>query len=103
MKTFIAAAFASLAFAATPAAAEELATTTISVSYADLDLTAPAGQATLEGRVSAAIQRVCGKPDTRNLKSMTAWQDCTSAAREQAASQVALAAPFADVALASRF
>lgn len=49
---------ATLATAATPAAADEKSTT---VSYADLDLTDPADFATLEQRVAAAARRVCSR------------------------------------------
>ena len=44
------------AVAANPAHAQ-----TRIVSYADLDLTSPAGQATLDRRLNTAIRQVCGR------------------------------------------
>jgi UrcA family protein len=54
----------SLVAVSTPASAE---TQSISVPYADLDLTNPAGVVTLEGRIAAAAKRICGRPDARRV------------------------------------
>jgi UrcA family protein len=52
------------AFAATPAAADLGGRR---VSYADLDLTTPAGIAALDARLDQAVRRVCGDPYPRDL------------------------------------
>lgn len=46
------------------------------VSYADLDLTTPAGQATLDGRLQAAVRQVCGRAFPRDLHSVKAVRNC---------------------------
>ena len=76
---------------------------TVSVGYADLDLTAPAGSAALEQRIAAAVKEVCAKPDMRNLKAMTAWEECKASARLGALDQLSLVTPYEDVELASLF
>lgn len=74
------------------AQAAEVETVTVAVSYADLDLTTEAGQATLDARIGAAVKEVCAKPDvTRNLKAMTAWADCRKSAAASAFEQVGAA------------
>ena len=76
----IAALLASGAVAA-PAAAESIA---VAVSYADLDLSSPAGATALKHRIAAAAERVCQKPHIRDLKAMERWQACKVAARADA-------------------
>ena len=50
-----------LLLTAAPAVAEEPKTATTSVAYSDLDLSRPAGVATLMKRLSQASDRVCGE------------------------------------------
>ena len=63
----------SLAVIATPAMAE---TRTITVPYADLDLAAPAGMATLQTRVDAAARQICVKAKVRRIADVTDQQKC---------------------------
>ncbi|WP_336978752.1 UrcA family protein [Altererythrobacter fulvus] len=71
---------------ATPAAAEEV---TVTVTHTDLDLTTSAGKKALETRVAAAIKVACVKPETRDLKTMQAWESCKSSAKSGAEEQLA--------------
>ena len=48
------------------------------VSYADLDLTSPAGQAALDRRLNAAIRQVCGRPFPIDLQTHRQVQQCRS-------------------------
>lgn len=73
------------AFAA-PAAAEEV---TVEVTHTDLDLTTAAGKKALETRVAAAIKVACAKPESRDLKTMQAWESCKSSAKSEADEQLA--------------
>lgn len=82
------------------AAADEV---TVSVGYADLDLTAPAGSAALDQRIDAAVRKVCAKPDMLNLKAMTAWEECKASARLGALDQLVIASPYEGLELASVF
>ena len=60
--------------AVSPASAES----TQVVSYADLDLTSPAGQAALDRRLNAAIRQVCGRPFPIDLQTHRQVQQCRS-------------------------
>lgn len=55
----------SLAVLPTPASAQ---TTSVTVPIADLDLSTEAGRATLERRVEAAKDRVCGQVEERKVR-----------------------------------
>lgn len=76
---------ASLIFAAVapaaPAAAESVA---VQVSYGDLDLASPAGSKVLAQRVDAT----CERPDIRDLKSVSTWEQCKDSARNSAMEQL---------------
>lgn len=61
---FALAAFSAVAVTATSASAEP---TSIAVSYADLDLSTPAGMKQLEGRIESASQRICGQVEVRRI------------------------------------
>jgi UrcA family protein len=100
--TCLAALAASVAFAA-PAAAEDAITASVTVSYADLDVTAPADAAKLDQRIEAAAEDVCVKPDIRDLKAMASWQACKDGAVAGAQEQLSLLAPFDSIELASAF
>ena len=86
--------------AAPAAAADE---TTVTVPYADLNLASPAGAAALEARIDAAVEEVCVRPDIRNIKAMTAWEECKASAKLDALDQLSIASPYEDVELASVF
>jgi len=87
---------------ATPAfAADE--TVSVTVPYADLDIADPAGAEALSDRIDSAAEKVCSRPDLRNLKAMVAFEECKAAAMADAMEQLSLVNPYADVALASRF
>jgi UrcA family protein len=66
------------------------------VSYADLNLNTPGGQAVLVARIHRAAQEVCGpEPDSRDLKRLVPYRACmkqsvdTAVAAIPSASQVA--------------
>ena len=73
----------------------------VAVGYADLDLTAPAGAAALHRRIEAAVDKVCARPELRDLKGMTAWEECRAAALTDAMEQLSTLAPTDNPALAS--
>ncbi len=83
------------------AAADE--TVTVTVPYADLDVADPAGADALTQRIDAAVDKVCARPDIRDLKAMVAWEECKAAAHAGALEQLSLTNPYADLALASVF
>lgn len=87
---------------ATPSIAADT-TASVTVSYADLDVADPAGANALTQRIDAAVEKVCHRPDIRNLRGMVAWEECKAGALAGAMEQLSLAAPYADVAFASRF
>lgn len=97
------AALAASAMFAVPAAAEDTATASVAVSYADLDLTVAADAAKLDQRLDAAADDVCAKPDIRDLKAMATWQACKDAALAGAQEQISFLAPFDGIELASNF
>lgn len=73
---------ASLTFATVaPAAAESVV---VQVPYADLDLASPAGTKVLAQRVEA----ICERPDIRDLKSVSTWEQCKESARTSAMEQL---------------
>lgn len=86
--------------AALPAAAEDF---TVSVSYADLDLTAPEGAVALAHRIDAAVGKACERPHLRDLKGMVAWEECKASAIAAAQDQLSVLEPYASIELASRF
>src|SRR4051812_40555840 len=96
--TVLAAALAGLT--AFPVAAEEAS---LSVSYADLDLTKPAGTQVLEARVDKALDKVCANPDLRELKAAKEFEACKAEGRDAAMEQLSLRNPFDGIALASAF
>lgn len=58
-----------------------------SVSYADLNLSTPAGIEKLEGRVNGAIRAICGSMP-HNLGENRLWKRCVAEARQSAAPQM---------------
>ena len=75
MHKLIVPALAALSLAVLPAQAPAQ-TTTITVPIADLDLSTEAGRATLEGRVRAAIVRICGTVEVRNIRQSADREKC---------------------------
>jgi UrcA family protein len=99
--TVLAAAALAGGFATPACAAAE--TVSVTVPYADLDVANPAGADALSQRIDSAVEKVCHRPDMRNLKGMVAWEECKAAALAGAMEQLSLVQPYADVDLASRF
>jgi len=87
---------------ATPAVAADEAVSVI-VPYADLDIADPAGADALTQRIDSAVEKVCHRPDIRDLKAMVAWEECRAEALAGAMEQLSLNAPYANVEFASRF
>ena len=58
------------------------------VPYGDLDISTEAGRATLEARISGAVERVCGKAFKGSLAEVAVVEDCRAAAMEDAMAQV---------------
>ena len=101
LATVLAAAALAGSFATPAVAAEEIVSGVVPVG--DLDVADPAGADTLTQRIDAAGEKVCHRPDIRNLKGMVAWEECKADALAGAMEQLSLVDPYADVALASRF
>jgi UrcA family protein len=76
----------SLGASTTPAFAE---TASVTVAYADLDLSAPGGIATLKGRIEAATKRICGSADIRNMHDVADQQRCMREVNNAADKQIA--------------
>lgn len=76
IRTFVPIVMALSAAISTPAIAQ-----TRVVSYADLDLTSPAGQAAFENRIDNAIRQVCGSAWPLDLQSQHQMQRCRSQTR----------------------
>lgn len=90
MNKFVAMLAAAAAVAAgTPAAATDTATRTVKVRYADLDLSTRAGRATLDRRIDAALEQVCGSlgPTVNNEERVIAT--CRTEAAARIASRIA--------------
>lgn len=89
MKTIaMALAAASLSLtAALPASAQE---SRVTVNYGDLDLASPAGSEALFGRLVTSVRAACERPDIRDLKAVTAWEDCKDRAMSSALEQLAV-------------
>ena len=75
---------------ATPAAAE---TVSVTVNFEDLDLTSPAGVATLDQRIAAAVEQVCAKAEPRLLWGKMAWEECKAASLADAKRQQSAIVP----------
>ena len=64
---------------------------TVTVSYADLNLSNQAGVKVLNRRVAAAITKVCGEVDPKNLSEAGYITKCRAAAKMNTAQQIASA------------
>lgn len=88
MRNIILGAFAALvAAAAVPATAAEPASRTI--SYADLDLATAHGRATLDRRIAAAVEALCGSYAGAPGWAVPEIDRCRAAARTSAETQLA--------------
>jgi UrcA family protein len=76
---------AALVAAAAPAFAQDAVSDIVerNVSYADLDLSAPAGVAALDQRIDTAVTQVCGRADLHDLGAWKAMQQCRADARSK--------------------
>jgi UrcA family protein len=76
---------AALCAAAAPALAQELDADILqrTVSYADLDLSSPAGVAAFDRRIDTAVTEVCGHLDHYDLKAQRAILNCRHDARSK--------------------
>jgi len=99
--TVLAAAALAGSFASPAFAADE--GLSVIVPYSDLDVADPAGAETLAQRIDSAVERVCPRPDLRNLKAMGSWEACKAEALAGAMEQLSLVQPYAEVEFASRF
>ena len=70
---------------AVPAAAQDASVT---VAYSDLDITSPAGAQTLAQRFEAGVDAVCARPDIRDVKAMSEFSACKTAAVSSATQQL---------------
>ncbi|MDE2181927.1 MAG: UrcA family protein [Alphaproteobacteria bacterium] len=74
---------------ATPMRAADWNRQEVTVSYADLDLSHPAGAAALLERLQAASQAVCGgMPNIRDLAAMARFKACRRQAMDRAVASV---------------
>ena len=71
--------------AVAPAAAQEVRAT---VHIGDLDVASAAGGEALNARLLGSIDAVCERPDLRNLKAVSAWEQCKDAAMSSALEQL---------------
>jgi UrcA family protein len=69
--------------------AEQPALPQVTVSYADLDLSKPAGAQTLYKRIKSAASRVCGAGGRyTHLEGRKAWRNCYDTAIANAVAQI---------------
>lgn len=98
---------AAFAFSAAQAAAQtgpvviEGGVPTVTISYADLNITAPAGRHTLEGRVVRAAAGLCLDGRPQPLDEFMAGRQCFSRAMSRARTDIDLAVARARIQLAS--
>ena len=105
MRKSIATVLAAAMFAgalATPAFAADTVVSVV-VPYGDLDVANPVGADVLTQRIDTAVEKVCHRPDIRDLKAMVAFEECKADALAGAMEQLSLTQPYADVEFASRF
>lgn len=77
MKTILTLALAAVAFAASPALAQDAAAPgRLVVSYADLDLSTARGAATLDRRIRNAVQTACGPTSAADLQGTNRVYQC---------------------------
>lgn len=81
--SIIAACLLSAAAFTNPASAETVRSSTV-VEIADLKLSSPAGQKRLEQRLAAAVRKVCGRHEVRNLAERRQYMECAGPAKAAA-------------------
>jgi UrcA family protein len=74
--------------AAVPADSTASASSSVRVSYRDLDLTSTAGSDALYARISQAAHKVCAVSDIRDLKAIAQSDSCTRDAITSALARV---------------
>jgi UrcA family protein len=76
---------AALCAAGAPAFAQELDADIVqrTVSYADLDLSSPAGVAAFDQRIDAAVTQVCGRVEGYDLTARRKMENCQRDARSK--------------------
>ena len=74
---------------ATTARAEKFDRVSVTVPYADLDLTSDAGAATLQKRLEAAADKACSRAWISESRSSAGRKTCRAEALRDAAKQVA--------------
>ena len=57
------------------------------VSYADLDLTSPAGQAALDRRIDGAVRQICGRAFPSDLQTQHEVRQCRAQTRADVQAQ----------------
>lgn len=76
---------AAIAVAATgfsaSASAQNRTVKSVTVSYADLDLTSADGQSSLDGRIKGAVRQVCGSYNSKDLGDTLDHRGCTKEAK----------------------
>lgn len=87
-------AFVGFALAASPALAGGVEKVSADVRYGDLNLTSEQGAATLNRRIALAAEKVCGRPDRRDIKASQAASSCRADA-------IAAAKPTVELAIAN--
>lgn len=87
MHKIVTSAIVTLAFtiSANPASGEER---TIRVDYSDLDFSSDSAAAELKGRILAAVRRVCGDPEHRNMRVAQSREECRESALQSAYGQL---------------
>ena len=63
-------------------------TRSVTVQYADLDLTREEGLEALHSRLDAASKRVCGDYELRIVRARQVWQHCYDVAMAEALEQI---------------
>lgn len=81
-------AFAGLAGPLSAAEAPDNAPRTLTVHYADLNLSSARGVEQLYSRIAAAARQVCVEPDSKSLKSSIEMRICTNQSIERAVAAV---------------
>lgn len=79
------------AVAASPALAGGAEKVSAEVRYGDLNLASAQGAATLQRRIKLAAEKVCGRPDARDIKASQAAAACRADAMAAARPGVELA------------
>ena len=97
---------AAIMFTAVPAAAQpivvEAAVPSVSVSYADLDLSSASGRQTLEGRVARAASSLCTESGRKSLDTAMWEHRCLSSALSKARTDIGRASADSSARVASK-